>query len=73
MHVFQFFRDIWTDFPSPLFDPVARTRVIKLTNIDMGEWGEGMGNGGKITGDRSRDVFQNIFAHDYSFHLQTGK
>ena len=30
----------------------------------MGEWGKRRVNGGKITGDRSRDVFQNIFAHD---------
>ena len=42
----------------------AWTGVIKITNIDMGEWGKKWVNGGKITEDRSRDVFQNIFEHD---------
>ena len=32
----------------------------------MGEWWEKWVNWGKITGDKSRDVFQNIFAHECS-------
>ena len=43
---------------------VARNGVIKLTNIDTGERGKKWGSGRKITGDMSRDVFQNIFAYD---------
>ena len=30
----------------------------------MGGYGKKWGNGGNITANRSRDVFQNIFAHD---------
>ena len=36
----------------------------------MGELDNKWGNGGEITGDRSRDVFQNIFAHDYRLSTQ---
>ena len=78
-HVFQFFRDIWTDLPHPPPYPhinvekcyfcVAWTGVIKMTNTDLGEWGKKWVNGGKITKDRSRNVFQNIFAHDCSSNI----
>ena len=53
-HVFQFFRDIWTDLPpyphinvEKCYFCVARNGVIKITNIDTGERGEEMGKWGK--------------------------
>ena len=36
----------------------------KYPTLIRGNGGKKWGSGGKITGDRSRDVFQNIFAHD---------
>ena len=46
--------------PYPHINVEKRYFCVACGGLGEKKWG----NGGKITGDRSRDVFQNIFAHD---------
>ena len=72
MHVFQFFRDIWTDLPPPPYPHinaekcyfcVARTGVIKITNIDIGEWGEEIWEMGAKLQEIGQEMFSKTFLH----------
>ena len=69
-HVFQFFRDIWTDLPpyphinvEKCYFCVARNGVIKITNIDTGERGGRNGEVGAKLQEIGQEMFSKTFLH----------